>query len=51
LDGQRFHRLIVTPQLHDDYLRHQFGRIAAVGLVYTFGGSKKAKPNGFEYDP
>jgi outer membrane cobalamin receptor len=51
LDGQRFRRLIVTPQLRDDYLRHQIGRVAFVGLVYTFGGSKKGKPGGFDYEP
>ena len=48
-DGQRYHRLITTPQLRDDYVRHQIGRIAYVGFVYTFGAPKKAK-NGFEYD-
>jgi outer membrane receptor protein involved in Fe transport len=48
-DGQRFQRLIVTPQLRDDYLRNQYGRIAFVGLVYTFGGQGKAKPSAFDY--
>jgi outer membrane receptor protein involved in Fe transport len=48
-DGQRFQRLIVTPQLRDSYLRNQYGRIAFVGLIYTFGGQGKAKSNGFDY--
>ena len=50
LNGQRFVRLIDTPQLHDTYVRQQFGRLAYVGLVYTFGGQKKAKASGFDYD-
>jgi outer membrane receptor protein involved in Fe transport len=49
-DGQKNQRLITTPQLHDNYVRYQVGRTALVGLVYTFGVSKKAKPNGFEYE-
>jgi outer membrane receptor protein involved in Fe transport len=50
-DGQKQHRLITTPQLRDDYFRHQFGRLAYVGLVYTFGGPTKAKSEGFDYEP
>ncbi|MFI4973747.1 MAG: TonB-dependent receptor domain-containing protein [Caulobacterales bacterium] len=50
LDGQRFRRLVVTPVLTDDYLRHQIGRVAYLGVVYTFGGPKKAKSGAFEYD-
>ena len=49
-DAQRFIRLITTPALQDHYLRHQFGRVAYVGFVYTFGGQAPAKSNGFEYD-
>ena len=48
-DGQKLHRLTVTPQLRDDYLRNQYGRIAFVGLVYSFGGQAKGKPNAFDY--
>ncbi|MDR3508827.1 MAG: TonB-dependent receptor [Caulobacteraceae bacterium] len=51
LDGQRFHRLVATSKLQDSYLRHQYGRVAYVGLVYTFGAPKKAKPTSFEYEP
>jgi len=50
-DGQRFQRIVATPTLADTYDRHVFGRVAYVGLSYTFGGSKKAKPSTFEYDP
>lgn len=50
-DGQRQQRLINTPQLRDDFLRHQLGRVAFVGVVYTFGASAKAKPSAFEYEP
>ena len=49
-NGQRFERLIDTPQLRDDSTRHQFGRIALIGLTYTFGAQKKAKPSSFDYD-
>jgi len=49
-DGQRFHRLIATPALRDEYNRHQVGRVAYLGLVYTFGAPKKVKPGAFEYD-
>ena len=49
-DGQRQRRLITTSVLHDVYERHQLGRIAAVGIVYSFGAAKKGKPAAFEYD-
>jgi outer membrane receptor protein involved in Fe transport len=49
-DGQRLRRFVTTPQLSDTYERNQFGRIAYLGVVYTFGGPKKAKGSGFEYD-
>jgi hypothetical protein len=48
LDGQKLQRLIDTAQLREVYLRHQIGRVAYVGFVYTFGGPAKAKS--FEYD-
>ena len=47
-DGQRQRRLIGAPLLHDVYERRQFGRIVAVGLIYSFGAPSKSK--GFEYD-
>jgi outer membrane cobalamin receptor len=51
LDGQRFQRIVTAPQLHDDYVRHQIGRVAYLGFVYTFGAQPKSKSSGFEYDP
>jgi outer membrane receptor protein involved in Fe transport len=48
-DGQRQLRTTTTPVLHDVYLRHQLGRVALAGVVFTFGGPAKAK--GFEYEP
>lgn len=50
-DGQKTSRIITTPQLCDVYLRDPFGRIAYVGLVYTFGGPGKSKPDSFNYPP
>jgi outer membrane receptor protein involved in Fe transport len=50
-DGQRFQRVITTPTLQDNYNRHVFGRVAYVGLSYTFGLTRKARPSTFEYDP
>jgi outer membrane receptor protein involved in Fe transport len=50
-DGQRFQRIVTTPTLQDNYNRHVFGRIAYLGLSYTFGGTRKAKQTNFEYDP
>ena len=49
-DGQRQQRLVSTPQLRDVYLRHQFGRIAYIGIVYTFGAQPKSKASGFDYE-
>jgi hypothetical protein len=49
-DGQRQERIIATPLLHDDYLRHQYGRIALASLVVSFGGPSK-KAAGFDYEP
>jgi outer membrane receptor protein involved in Fe transport len=48
-DGQRQERITITPELHDDFVRHQLGRVALVGFTYTFGASKK-KGSGFQYD-
>jgi hypothetical protein len=49
-DGQRFQRRVTTATLQDDYLRHQYGRIAYLGVVYTFGAPTKAKGASFDYD-
>ncbi|MDB5464892.1 MAG: hypothetical protein JWP23_3281 [Phenylobacterium sp.] len=49
-DGQRFTRVVSTPQLQDTYVRHQLGRVAYIGFVYTFGAPAKAKSPNFDYD-
>ncbi|MDB5446143.1 MAG: TonB-dependent receptor [Phenylobacterium sp.] len=48
-DGQRVVRHVISPTLSEVYTRHQFGRLASVGVVYTFGGRKKGKSS-FDYD-
>jgi hypothetical protein len=50
-DGQRQTRFLNTPILQDAYQRYQVGRIAYIGVVYTFGGPGKAKAADFNYDP
>lgn len=50
LDGQRLRRVVDSPVLQDVYVRHQLGRIAYAGFVYTFGGGSK-KAQGFDYEP
>jgi outer membrane receptor protein involved in Fe transport len=49
-DGQVYHRLIDTPTLQDDYSRHLLGAVGYLGLSYTFGLGRKAKPASFDYD-
>jgi len=49
-NGQRYVRTVVTPTFTEDYRRALQGRVAYVGLVYTFGGTPKNKPANFEYD-
>jgi hypothetical protein len=48
-DGQRVIRHVISPALTEVFERHQFGRVAYVGVVYTFGGRKKDKTT-FDYD-
>jgi outer membrane receptor protein involved in Fe transport len=50
LDGQIFRRVVSTPALSDRYQREQVGRIAYIGVIYTFGAPKKSKEGGFEFD-
>jgi outer membrane receptor for ferrienterochelin and colicin len=47
-NGQILRRFVGTPELSDRFERAQVGRIAYVGIVYTFGAPKKAK-SGFDY--
>jgi hypothetical protein len=37
--------------LRDNYLRYQIGRIAFLGIVYTFGGPAKGKASDFDHQP
>ena len=48
-NGQRYRRFANTPTFSQEYQRITRGRIVYVGLVYSFGSSKKDK-QGFEYD-
>jgi hypothetical protein len=49
-NGKIFRRLVATPNLTDRYTREQVGQVAGVGIIYTFGASKKGKPNYFDHD-
>ena len=49
-NSQQQKRLFITPTFTETYQRHQFGRLAYVGLVYTFGSLKKAKDSDFTYE-
>jgi len=49
-NGQVLRRYVVTPTLTDSYRRAQIGRIAYIGVVYTFGAPKKDKADDFEHD-
>jgi outer membrane receptor protein involved in Fe transport len=47
-NGQRLIRHVISPTLTEVYQRRQFGRIAYVGVVYSFGGRNKKA--GFDYE-
>jgi outer membrane receptor protein involved in Fe transport len=49
-DGQRFRRFSTSPAFTQEYQRITRGRILYVGLVYSFGSSKKDKQPNLEYD-
>ncbi len=49
-NSQTAKRLFITPTYTGIYERHQFGRLAYVGLAYTFGSAKKAKDSDFTYE-
>jgi outer membrane receptor protein involved in Fe transport len=49
-NGQRYERFESTPTFTGDYLRGVRGRVFYVGLIYSFGSTKKDKPANFEYD-
>lgn len=50
LNTQTQRRRIDTATLRDDYRRGSGGRIAWLGLVYTFGDGKKFRPETFDYE-
>ena len=49
-DGQRLQRYASTPTFTQTYVRIVYGRVLYVGLVYSFGSTKKDKQTNFEYD-
>jgi outer membrane receptor protein involved in Fe transport len=48
-NGQRFERMVSTATLKDTYTRRVAGRIGYVGLRYTVGVTRKAKPAPFDF--
>ena len=48
--GQRYQRSASTPLFTQIYQRNVEGRVAFVGLTYSFGVAKKDKQSNFEYD-
>jgi outer membrane receptor for ferrienterochelin and colicin len=49
-NGQRYERFQTTPTFTGDYLRAVRGRVLYIGLIYSFGSTKKDKQANFEYD-
>jgi outer membrane receptor protein involved in Fe transport len=49
--GQRFEVWSSSPTFESHFVRRQSGAVLYVGLVRTFGATKKEKPAGFDYDP
>jgi outer membrane receptor for ferrienterochelin and colicin len=49
-NGQRYERFESTPTFTGDYRRAVRGRVLYVGLIYSFGSTKKDKQANFEYD-
>ena len=49
-DSQKTVRRNLQPGFGEVYVRHQFGRIAYVGVVHSFGGRRKDKA-AFDYEP
>jgi outer membrane receptor for ferrienterochelin and colicin len=48
--GQRYTRVASTPLFTQVYQRSVEGRVAYLGVIYSFGGAKKDQPSNFEYD-
>jgi outer membrane receptor for ferrienterochelin and colicin len=49
-NGQRYHRIAVTPAFTQVYERRVQGRVLYVGFVQTFGTAPKEKSANFDYD-
>jgi outer membrane receptor protein involved in Fe transport len=49
-NGQRYERFESTPTFTGDYVRAVRGRVVYVGLIYSFGSTRKDKQANFEYD-
>lgn len=49
-NGQRITRVVDTPGFHGEYRRRQLGRIAYLGLSYSFGGTSKGGEADFSYE-
>jgi outer membrane receptor for ferrienterochelin and colicin len=49
-NGQHYERFESTPAFTGDYLRAVRGRVLYVGVIYSFGSTKKDKQANFEYD-
>ena len=48
--GRRYRRVAITQQLTQVHQRSVEGRIAFVGLTYSFGVTRKEKQPSFDYD-
>jgi outer membrane receptor protein involved in Fe transport len=50
-NGQRLQRFTAAPTFTEEYQRTVVGRVVFVGVVYSFGSTRKDKQPNFEYDP
>ena len=48
--GQRYQRVALTPLFTQVYQRSVEGRVAFVGVIYSFGVTRKEKEPSFDYD-
>ena len=48
--GQRYRRVAATPRFTEVYQRSVEGRVAFLGVIYSFGVAKKEKESSFDYD-
>ena len=50
-NGQRLQRFTAAPTFTEEYRRTVVGRVVFVGVVYSFGSTRKNKQPNFEYGP